>query len=411
MTRSAHPLSYYAATAADSAVCPALAGDLDCDICVIGGGYTGLSAALELARRGYDVVLLEANRVGWGASGRNGGQIVTGYSGDHVRLFRRQAKALTGERVARHRIACDLKWGYIFAADKPRQLRELTQAAEHWSRDYDYAGLEPLDRPAIAARVGSRRYCGGLYDPGGGHLHPLNYALGLATAASAAGVRLFEGSAVTRIDTGPRPAAHTAAGRVEARHLVLAGNAYLDRPRTPIRRYIMPVGSYIAATEPLGEARAGALIPGDEAVADCNFIINYYRLSADRRLLFGGRASYSTLEPRDLARFMRRKMLSVYPQLADARIDYTWGGLIGITSNRLPHFGRLGGEAYFAHGFSGHGVALSNLAGKLIAEAVAGTAERFDLFARIPHLPFPGGPLRTPLLVLAMLYYRLRDLL
>jgi gamma-glutamylputrescine oxidase len=184
MTRSAHPLSYYAATAADSAVCPALAGDLDCDICVIGGGYTGLSAALELARRGYDVVLLEANRVGWGASGRNGGQIVTGYSGDHVRLFRRlgpgadrrlwdlaeEAKALIGERVARHRIACDLKWGYIFAADKPRQLRELTQAAEHWSRDYDYAGLEPLDRPAIAARVGSRRYCGGLYDPGGGHL-------------------------------------------------------------------------------------------------------------------------------------------------------------------------------------------------------------------------------------------------
>lgn len=425
MTDAAHAPSYYAATANRIPNLPALAGDHDCDVCVVGGGYTGLSAALELAGRGYDVALLEAKRIGWGASGRNGGHIVSGYAADLAGLSPRlgaetarrlwdlaeEAKALIGERVARHRIACDLKWGYIFAANKARHLRELARTAEHWSRAYGYDRPRLLDRAAIEARIGSRRYPGGLHDPGSGHLHPLNYALGLAEAAQAAGARLFEGSEVTAIAGGRRPYACSAAGRVRARRLVLAGNAYMGPLVASMYRRMMPVESYIVATEPLDPAMAHGLIRDDEAVADCNFILNYFRLSADRRLLFGGRASYSTLQPRDLAGFMRRKMLRVFPQLAGRRIDYAWGGRLGITLNRMPHLGRRDGEVYFAHGFSGHGVALSGLAGKLMAEAVAGTAERFDVFARIPHRPFPGGRLRTPLLVLAMLSYRLRDLL
>ena len=425
MTETTHPPSYYAATANPFPDLPALAGDHDCDVCVVGGGFTGLSAALELARRGYDVVLLEAKRLGWGASGRNGGQIVSGYAADQAGLSARlgeatarrlwdlaeEAKALIRERVAAHRIACDLKWGYIFAANKARHMRELARTVEHWSHAYGYEGLRLLDRAAIEARVGTTRYHGGLHDPGSGHLHPLNYALGLAEAARAAGARLFEGSEVTAIEGGGRPSARTAAGRVRSRHLVLAGNAYMGPLAASMYRRIMPVASCIAATEPLDRAMARGLIRDDEAVADCNFILDYFRLSADRRMLFGGRASYSTLQRRDLADFMRRKMARVFPQLAGRRIDYAWGGNLGITLNRLPHLGRIGGETYFAHGFSGHGVALSGLAGKLTAEAVAGTAERFDVFARIPHRPFPGGRFRTPLLVLAMLYYRLRDLL
>ena len=392
---------------------------------MIGGGFTGLSAALELARRDYDVVLLEAKRLGWGASGRNGGQIVSGYAADHAGIARQfgeatarrlwdlaeEAKTLIRQRVATHRIACDLNWGYIFAADKPRHLRDLARIQAYWARTYGYDGPRLLDRAAIEARVGSSRYHGGLHDPGSGHLHPLNYALGLAAAARAAGARLFEDSEVTAITGGGRPSARTAAGRVRARHLVLAGNAYMGPLAAAMHRHVMPVGSCIAATEPLDPAMARDLLGDNEAVADCNFILNYFRLSADRRMLFGGRASYSTLQPRDLAGFMRRKMLHVFPQLAGRRIDYAWGGNLGITLNRMPHLGRIDGETYFAHGFSGHGVALSGLAGKLTAEAVAGTAERFDVFADIPHRRFPGGRFRTPLLVLAMLYYRLRDLL
>ena len=425
MTGSAHAASYYAATANPFPELPALAGDHDCDVCVIGGGFTGLSAALELARRDYDVVLLEAKRLGWGASGRNGGQIVSGYAADHAGISRQfgettarrlwemaeEAKALIRERVATHRIACDLNWGYIFAANKARHMRELARTVDHWSRAYGYEGLRLLDRAAIEARVGTTRYHGGLHDPGSGHLHPLNYALGLAEAARAAGARLFEGSEVTAIEGGGRPSARTATGRVRSRHLVLAGNAYMGPLAPAMHRHVMPVVSCIAATEPLDRAMARRLIGDGEAVADCNFILNYFRLSADRRMLFGGRASYATLQPRNVAGFMRRKMLRVFPQLAGARIDYAWGGKLGITLNRMPHLGRIDGETYFAHGFSGHGVALSGLAGKLTAEAVAGTAERFDVFARIPHRPFPGGRFRTPLLVLAMLYYRLRDLL
>jgi len=426
MTRPEHVRSYYAATAIGAPDCPELRGDIEADVCVIGAGYTGVSTALNLAERGYSVVVLEAARIGWGASGRNGGQICSGYSpsmrkiagwvgvDDAKRLWdmAEEAKAIIRERVRRHDIACDLKAGYLHGAVKERDIAEL-QAEIDLLRErhgYDEAGL--VDREEIRSLVGTEIYHGGVYDRGGGHLHPLNYNLGLARAAIAAGARIFEDSRVESIDAGARPRARTAHGTVKARHLVLCGNAYMGDLVPPIRRKIMPVGTYIATTESLGDNRARALIPSDAAVSDTKFVLDYYRLTADHRLLFGGRVSYTTLPPANLSQAMRRTMLSVYPHLTDVAFEHVWGGNVAITVERTPHFGRLGGNVYFAHGFSGMGVALTGVAGKVIAEAIAGTAERFDVFTRLPHTTFFGGKLmRTPILALAMLWYRMRDLL
>lgn len=417
--------SWYAATSLARPEHPPLDGDLSVDVCIVGAGYTGLSAALHLAGRGYDVAVLEAERVGWGASGRNGGQIVTGYNksmGTIARMVGREdaarlwgmgeeAKRLVADLVERHRIDCGLKWGYLFAGLKPRHLADLREMQEEWRDGYGYDRARLVDREEMAGMVAARGYLGGLYDTGGGQLHPLNYALGLGRAAVGAGARIFERTRVLRIDTGAQPAAHTSTGTVRARHMVLAGNAYLGRVAPPLAAKVMPVGTYMIATEPLGENRAKGLIPSDAAVADINFVLNYYRRSHDHRLLFGGGVSYSGLDRPGLETSLRRTMLRYFPQLDDVRIDYCWGGHVAITMDRLPHFGRLGPATYFAHGYSGHGVALTGLAGKLMAEAIAGTAERFDVFARLPHASFPGGPARTPMLVLAMLWYRLRDLL
>jgi gamma-glutamylputrescine oxidase len=427
MPSEAHVESYYTATAHALPDFPELSGEVTADVCVVGGGYAGLSTALELAGRGFDVVLLEANRVGWGASGRNGGQICTGYASgmekiagwlgadDARKLFSlaEEAKEIIRERVARHGIDCDLTWGYFHGAAKPRQQRELAETQEHWATAFGYGGTRLVEgRDEVARYVATAAYVGGLYDPGAGHLHPLNYCLGLARAASGAGVKIFEGSAVTALDTGARPRARTDRGAVKARFLVLCGNAYLGNLAPALRRKIMPVGTYIGATRPLGEDRARALIPGDSAVSDCNFVLNYYRLSADRRMLFGGRVSYSTLMPPNLPRAMRAKMLEVFPALADVDFDYTWGGFVAITVERTPHIGRLGDRVYFAQGFSGQGVAMTGIAGRVLAEAIAGQAGRFDVLARLPHKTFPGGRLfRTPTLSLAMLWYRMQDML
>ena len=425
MAKQAHPDSYYAASAHPAAERPRLTGALRADVCVVGGGFTGVSVALNLAERGYDVVLLEAERIGWGASGRNGGQICSGISGGMGRVVSalglddarkvfdmvEEAKAIIRERVARHAIDCDLKWGYLDGAIKPRHLDGMAQMAEAWRRDFGYEAHELLEgAEAVAPYVGTKAYRGGLLDRGAGHLHPLNYCLGLARAAEAAGARLFEGSRVASVETGAKPAAVTAEGRVEADSLVLCGNAYLGDLLPQIGAKIMPMGNYIGATEPLGEARAESLIPADIAVCDWKFILNYYRLSADRRLLWGGLASYSTLPPPNLKQGLWRQIHEVFPDLRDVGFDYTWGGLVGITMERTPHFGRLGSSVYFAQGYSGAGVALSGLAGRIIAEAVADQAERLDLFARLPHTTFPGGRLlRMPTLVLAMTWFRLRD--
>ena len=429
MAAGSHTSSWYAATAHPHPAYAPLQGVRTCDVCVVGGGFTGLSAALDLAARGYRVVLLEAHRVGWGASGRNGGQIVSGFNrslGQMAKAVGREdarrlwdlaleATALLRERVQRHAIDCDLAWGYVLGALKRRHLAELEAAADEWS-ELGYHAARMLDGDAVRAAVACPRYIGGLYDAGSGQLHPLNYALGLATAAIAAGAEIYEGTAAVGVVEGPRLRIRTAAGGVDADFLILAGNAYLPSLSPTIERVVrsrvMPVSTYMIATAPLGPERARALIPSGAAVADLNFVLNYYRLSSDHRLLFGGGVSYSRVPPPGVGRTLRRTMLRFFPQLADIGVDYAWGGDVAITRNRIPHFGWLGPRILFAQGFSGHGVALTGLAGRLMAEAIAGSAERFDVFARYPHHPFAGGRLlRLPALVLAMAWFRLRDLL
>jgi gamma-glutamylputrescine oxidase len=424
MPKSIDAISYYQATATPHSNHPALAGDVTADVCIIGAGFTGLSAALELAQAGYKVVVLEAETVGYGASGRNGGQICTGFSSGQGKIeaqlgkedarkcfdLAEESKRLIVDRIAAHKIDCDLVWGYIHAIPKPGQFDSLKE----WKDEYDalgYTDTQILTKAELEERLGTRIYHGALREGGAGHFHPLNYCLGLARAAVAAGAVIHEKSRVLDVETGSNPWARTAGGKVSAKYMVIAGNAYLGRTVPKLYGRVMPVSSYILATEPLGENRARALIRDNEAVANTNFIVDYYRLTRDTRMLFGGRASYSTLEPPNLGNYMRPRMTAVFPQLRDVKVDYAWGGYIAITSNRMPDCGRLSPTTYYAHGYSGQGVALAGLYGKLMAEAIRGTAERFDLLARIKHLPFPGGPIRTPILVAAMLYYRIRDAL
>ncbi|MGQ0833392.1 MAG: NAD(P)/FAD-dependent oxidoreductase [Gammaproteobacteria bacterium] len=419
--------SYYAATAHPSPLRPPLAGTLECDVGVIGGGIAGCSAALHLAERGYRVTLLEAHRVGWGASGRSGAQAIAGVACGQEKLEHLvgtdgahaiwhvtvEGLELIRTLIASHSIACDWVSGHMLAAIKPRHVRELRAELELLGGRYDYRGLRLLARDEVRNILATDRYIAALYDPNGGHLHPLNYTLGLAAASERAGAQIFEHTRA--LDYAARNGfvhVRTPVGELRCRHLVLCGNVYLGDAAPSLRSRIMAVGTYIVATEPLGAERADALIRNGAAVADMNWVIDYFRLTADSRLLFGGRVSYSGLDPFRSAPATRARMVKVFPQLADVRIAHAWGGYLDITLNRAPNFGRLAPNVYFLQGFSGHGIALTGIAGKLVAESIAGTAERFDVFARIPHRNFPGGmAFRRPALMFAMLYYRLRDLL
>jgi gamma-glutamylputrescine oxidase len=420
--------SYYAASSPPSLEPKraALAGGIETDIAVVGGGLAGCSAALHLAQRGFRVTLLEANFVGYGASGRSGGQTIFGLAAGQKaleaqvgrdaarRMFDMSVEALDliQSIMREHGIACDYRPNHVHAATKPRHLDELREWFDELKEAYRYQSVHLLDREELQSHVRSARYLGGLLDTRSGHLHPLKFTQGVARAAEAAGAVIYEGTRAIRFEEGESILVHTAMGEVRCRHLVLCGNAYLGSLAPALSRRILGVGTYIIATRPLDPARAQALLPSDAAVADLNWILDYFRLSADRRILFGGRVSYSGLEPRRLAESMRRRMVRIFPEVADVAVEYAWGGYLDITMSRAPDFGRLSPNVFYLQGFSGHGMSLTVLAGKLVAEAVAGTAERFDVFARLPHRNFPGGALlRRPSLVLAMLYYRLKDLM
>jgi gamma-glutamylputrescine oxidase len=422
----AHTPSYYAASAHPSVQRPALAGTVECDVCVVGGGIAGCSAALHLTERGYRAVLLEEHHIGWGASGRNGAQALPGVAAGQTKLERLigpadarvvwdatvEGLALMRELIARYSIECDWVDGHMQVAIKPAHDHELRAELDILHGQYGYRSVRYLPQAEVGELIASKRYISALYDTNSGHMHPLEYTRGLAAAAERQGAQVFESTRALGLVNGSTVRVRTAQGEVRARHVVLCGNVYLGDTAPSLASKIMAVGTYIVATERLGAEAAQALIRNNAAVSDMNWILDYFRRSADHRLLFGGRVNYSGFAGFDAPRATRKRMLAVFPQLADVEIEFSWGGEVDITRNRAPHFGRLASNVYFLQGFSGHGIVLAGIAGKLVAEAVAGTAERFDVFARIPHRSFPGGQaLRRPALVLAMLYFRIKDLL
>ena len=418
------PQSIYAATSAPALDAPELVGEQSCDVCVVGGGYTGLSAALHLAERGYDVVLLEARRVGWGASGRNGGQLGGAQVDSQPDLARRygaeraaalwalsrDAKDLVKRLIAAHDIDCDYRDGHLGCAVKARDLDHMRAHEAFVAKHYGYSHYRIIERDEIEAIAGNRCYQGGLFDPTGGHLHPLNLALGLARAAQRAGARIFEGSGVARICPGDPARVTTARATLDARYLVIGCNGYLGRLMPEIASRILPADNYQLATEPLPDELGRSIITNDACLWDSHRQVYYYRKLPDQRLIFGGGLGLPGRLPGDLKAVVRRHLLKVYPQLAPVRVDFAWTGTFANTLSRLPDVGRLSGNVFYAQGYTGHGVALANLTGQILAETVAGTAERFDLLAGIPQRSFPGGvAMRGPVLSLGFLYIWLMD--
>ena len=399
--------SYYAATANAWEAQPVFTGEGEYDVAVIGGGFTGLSAALACAEKGLKVALLEANTIGFGASGRNGGQLIPGLRWSMREIDeefgRERAQAIfdlaygavgrVKDRIAKHGIQCDLKEGHLEAAYKPAHFEAMRRDAEYLASNFGWDAeiVQPKD---MGQHINGGGYYGGIYDRNGGHFHPLNYALGLAKAAKDAGVHIFENT-------------HSLPGDANAEKFIVATDTWTGNLDSKLGRYTIPIMNYNVATAPLSDA--DLLFPSDAAIADSRFVLNYFRLSADKRLIFGGGEKYVQTPPVDIAGFVRKHIVEVFPHLANTPIDYAWGGAVGVTMNRLPHMGRKG-NVFFAHGFSGHGALITTLAGELMAEAVVGTMERFDVFANLPHRPFPGGKMFAhPLATLGLLYYALRD--
>ncbi len=418
-----YPASWYAATADTLPRFAPLRGNARADVVVVGAGYTGLSAALHLAEAGMDVALIEAQRAGFGASGRNGGQLGSGQRMDQEGLERlmgvsdaaklwdlaEDAKALVKSLITKHKIECYLQPGVAHATMSAREMAHEHAYADHLAERYGYTQIDKLDRNAMQALCPSPAYHGGVLDMGAAHLHPLRYALGLARAAKAAGVRIYEQSEVSGIDDGARATVHTSGGQISADHVILACNGYLGGLNGRVAKRVMPINNFIAATRPLGD-EAARVLTRDVAVADMKFVVNYFRLSHDKRLLFGGGESYGYRFPSDLEALVRRPMAEIFPHLQDVEIDYAWGGTLAITIKRMPYLVRLAPNMLSASGYSGHGVGSATHAGKLMADAVLGEANGFDTMARVPATPFPGGAaLRTPLLILAMTWYSMRD--
>ncbi len=418
-----HVKSYYAATAIAQAARPALQGELEADVCVIGGGFTGISAALELAERGYKVIVLEASRVGFGASGRNGGQIVNGYSRnlETIRKWYGEEKAaalgqmsleggdIIRERVNKYGIDCDLRQGGFFAAFTDKQVREMDTIRRDWEqRGHD--GLEIVSKADVGKYVSSHRYVGGMIDRKGGHIHPLNLVEGEARAAESLGARIFENSRVTHVDTGAKPSVSTNTGKVLAKYVLVCGNAYLGELLPAISSRMMPVSSQVMATERLDETTIEKLLPANYCVEDANYVLDYFRRTADNRLLYGGGIGYGGQDPKNLTSVILPNMLKTFPELRGVKIDYAWSGNFALTLTRVPHVGKLSDTVYFSHGDSGHGVTTTHLLGRILGEAVAGHAERYDVWQSLPNLPFPGGRLfRVPLTALGAWWYGLRD--
>ena len=403
-----------------------LGGEARADVCVIGGGFTGLSAALHLAEAGRSVVLLEAQRIGWGASGRNGGQLHSGQRRDQIWLEKtvgrddaaklwelaEAAKALVRDRIERHAIACEWTDGLISAAHTTEALDDERRMVDHMASTYGVTSFSMLDAPQIAAAVGSPRFVGGYRDASAGHLNPLALAVALCKVANDAGARIHEGSEVVGIEPGEsgRRIVHTAAGSVEADQVVLAGNGYLKDIAPGVEARVLPINNYVVATAPLGPERMARLIPGRECVADSRFVVRYWRPTQDGRLVFGGGESYTRRLRDDVADLVRPYLTEIYPDLADVPIDYAWGGTLAVTRNRMPYVRRVEAGLYAGCGYSGQGVATATFAGKMIADAITGDTGALDVFARLSIPSFPGGTLlRTPLLVLAMTWFALRD--
>jgi gamma-glutamylputrescine oxidase len=414
--------SYYRATANGWKTQRPLDYALDCDVVVIGGGFTGLSAALACAEKGLKVALLEAQTIGFGASGRNGGQLIPGLRWSmreiDAEFGRERAKAIfdlawgagarVHDRIVKHDIKCDLKSGHLEAAYKPGHFDDMQREAAFLAREFGWDSVEVVAPADISKHINGGDYHGCMYDAKGGHFHPLNYALGLAKAAIADGVLIFENSAAQKpLDRGGYVEIATGTGSLTARHVIIATDNWTGDVVPELSRYTVPIMNYNIATAPL--PNADQLLPSDAAIADSRFVLNYFRLSADKRLIFGGGEKYVRRPPADIAGFVRKHMVEVFPSLAQTEIDYAWGGAVGVTMNRLPHMGRKG-NIFYAHGFSGHGALVTTVAGEVMAEAVLGTMSQFDVFASLPHSRFPGGKwLAQPLATLGLLYYAMRD--
>jgi len=417
-----HTTSYYAATANRLADYPCLEGKKNADVCVVGAGFTGISTALHLAERGYNVNVVEANKVGWGASGRNGGQMIGGISGDSKMANSLGAEGerimwdmgwagheIIRQRIKTYSIDCDLKSGYLDVAIKQRHMKDLDayfNLFEKYKFPYSYKMLSKQDTQDT---LGTKAYIGALQNDGNGHLHPLNLCLGEARAAVSLGATIYEGSPVIDIKRGKKATVVTEKGSVTADFVVLAGNAYhFLEPK--LRGILFPVNSFIIGTEPLSEQIVNEINPQDLAVCDPNYILEYFRLSADKRLLFGGRFTYFGNDPEVIKANLRPRMLKIYPQLKNIKLDFGWGGTIGVTANRVPQMGKLAPNIIYSQGYSGHGVNVTHVAGQIMADTVGGTLERFDIFANIKPMRIPGQHLlRNQMVALGMMYYKIVD--